>query len=202
MMSVSGHWRLLKPVVFLAALLPLLGLLAGLFGLTGQSLGPNPVRELLHATGQYALNALMLTLLVSPLRDLSGQWQWLTVRRMLGLWAFTYALLHLAVYVVLELDLDFSDLAREISRRPFIIVGLASLLALLPLAITSTDRMMRKLKKRWQQLHYLIYPATLLAIWHFYWQVKADVLEPLIYGSALVLLLIWRLHYPRYRRRW
>jgi sulfoxide reductase heme-binding subunit YedZ len=199
-MAVSGPWRALKPLVFLLALAPLVSLLAALLGLGDRSLGPNPVRELLHATGEYALNALLLTLLVAPLRDLSGQWQWLTVRRLLGLWAFAYALLHATVYVVLELDLDFSDLAREISRRPFIIVGFLSLLALLPLAITSTDRMMRRLKKRWQHLHYLIYPAAALAIWHFYWQVKADVLEPLIYGSALILLLAWRVHYAYYRR--
>ncbi len=199
-MAVSGLWRALKPLVLLLALAPLVSLLVAVLGLGDRSLGPNPVRELLHATGEYALNALLLTLLVAPLRDLSGQWQWLTVRRLLGLWAFAYALLHATVYVVLELDLDFSDLAREISRRPFIIVGFLSLLALLPLAITSTDRMMRRLKKRWQHLHYLIYPAAALAIWHFYWQVKADVLEPLIYGGALILLLAWRVHYAYYRR--
>ena len=135
----------------------------------------------------------MFTLLISPLRDLTGQWQWLSVRRMLGLWAFAYALLHFLVYTILELDLDARDLLQEIARRPFILVGLASLLSLLPLALTSTDRMMRRLKKRWQQIHYLIYPATALAIWHFYWQVKADVLEPLIYLCALILLLTWRI---------
>lgn len=191
-MSPAGSWRLLKPLVFISVIAPFLGLLAGLFGIAGQTLGPNPVRTLLHATGTYALNSLMFTLLVSPLRDLTGQWQWLIVRRMLGLTAFAYALLHFLVYAILELDLDARDLAQEIIRRPFIIVGLVSLLSLLPLALTSTDRMMRRLKKRWQQLHYLIYPATALAIWHFYWQVKADVIEPLLYLSALILLLAWR----------
>lgn len=191
-MSPAGSWRLLKPLVFISVIAPFLGLLAGLFGIAGQTLGPNPVRTLLHATGTYALNSLMFTLLVSPLRDLTGQWQWLIVRRMLGLTAFAYALLHFLVYAILELDLDARDLAQEIIRRPFIIVGIVSLLSLLPLALTSTDRMMRRLKKRWQQLHYLIYPATALAIWHFYWQVKADVIEPLLYLSALILLLAWR----------
>lgn len=191
-MSPAGPWRLLKPLVFISVIASFLGLLAGLFGIAGQTLGPNPVRTLLHATGTYALNSLMFTLLVSPLRDLTGQWQWLIVRRMLGLTAFAYALLHFLVYAILELDLDARDLAQEIIRRPFIIVGIVSLLSLLPLALTSTDRMMRRLKKRWQQLHYLIYPATALAIWHFYWQVKADVIEPLLYLSALILLLAWR----------
>ena len=192
-MSPAGPWRLLKPLVVIGAFWPLGWLLAGLFGIADQTLGPNPVRELLHATGTYALNSFMFTLLISPLRDLTGQWQWLSVRRMLGLWAFAYALLHFLVYTILELDLDARDLLHEIARRPFILVGLASLLSLLPLALTSTDRMMRRLKKRWQQIHYLIYPATALAIWHFYWQVKADVLEPLIYLCALILLLTWRI---------
>lgn len=200
-MTAPGAWRALKPIVFLLAAWPLWGLLAGLFEIQNASLGPNPVRELLHATGSYALNALLLTLLIAPIRDLSGQWQWLIVRRMLGVWAFTYAALHLTVYAVLELELDASALLQEIIRRPFILVGMASLLALLPLAITSTDRLMRKLKKRWQQLHYLIYPATALAIWHFHWQVKADVLEPLVYWCALLLLLLWRFSYRHYRRR-
>lgn len=192
MMAVAGAWRALKPIAFIAAVLPLLGLMAALLQMGGTSLGPNPVRELLHATGKESLNWLLITLLISPIREISGQWQWLTIRRMLGLWAFFYALLHLAVYVILELELDWSELTQEIIRRPFILVGLASFLALLPLAATSTQRMMRRLKKRWQQLHYLIYPATALAIWHYYWQVKADVLEPLVYASALVLLLSWR----------
>jgi sulfoxide reductase heme-binding subunit YedZ len=114
---------------------------------------------------------------------------------MLGLFSFAYALMHFLIYAVLELDLDFSDLAREIARRPFIIVGSIALLALIPLAITSTNRMMRKLGRRWQTLHQLIYPITILAVWHYYWQVKADIREPLIYAAALGALLgyrIWR----------
>ena len=150
------------------------------------------MRELLHTSGKEALNWLLLTLMISPIREISGQWQWLSIRRMVGLWAFFYALLHFLVYAILELELDLSDLAQEIARRPFILVGLASLLTLIPLAATSTDRMMRRLKRRWQRLHYLIYPATALAIWHYYWQVKADVLQPLVYLAAFVLLLSWR----------
>lgn len=191
-MIVAGLWRALKPTAFAIALLPLLAMLAGLFNLAGASLGPNPVRELLHTSGKEALNWLLLTLMISPIREISGQWQWLSIRRMVGLWAFFYALLHFLVYAILELELDLSDLAQEIARRPFILVGLASLLTLIPLAATSTDRMMRRLKRRWQRLHYLIYPATALAIWHYYWQVKADVLQPLVYLAAFVLLLSWR----------
>ena len=156
------------------------------------SLGANPQEEILRGLGRQTLVLLWLVLLVPVLQR--TLWPGvLTARRMLGLWAFAYALLHFLVYTILELDLDARDLLQEIARRPFILVGLASLLSLLPLALTSTDRMMRRLKKRWQQIHYLIYPATALAIWHFYWQVKADVLEPLIYLCALILLLTWRI---------
>ncbi len=189
--------RGIKPLVYLLASLPALWLLSGALGLAGQSLGPNPVREMLHVTGKTSLNLLLLTLLVSPLRELTGQSIWQRPRRMLGLFAFGYALLHFVVYAVLELELDLGDLAREISRRPFIIVGTVALLAMVPLAVTSTDRMMRRLGRRWQSLHRLVYPIALLGVWHYYWQVKADIREPLLYAAALALLLLWR-----YRRRW
>lgn len=185
--------RLIKPAVFFAALAPLAWLLLGAFNLAGQSLGPNPVREMLHFTGKTALNLLMITLLVSPLRELTGSALWQRPRRMLGLFAFAYALLHFLVYAVLELDLDFSDLARELTRRPYIIIGSIALLALVPLAVTSTDRMMRRLGRRWQRLHLLVHPITILAIWHYYWQVKADIREPLLYATALAALLAWRI---------
>lgn len=185
--------RSLKPIVFVAALIPAALLIAGALGVANQSLGPNPIREMLHVTGKTALNLLMITLMVSPLRAVTG---WVAIqgtRRMLGLFSFAYALLHFLIYAMLELDLDFSDLAREIARRPFIIVGFVALLALIPLAVTSTNKMMRKLGRRWQTLHRLIYPITLLGVWHYYWQVKADIREPLIYAAALVILLGFRL---------
>lgn len=184
--------RAMKPTIFLLASLPLLLLLAGAFGVAGQTLGPNPIREMLHVTGRTALNLLLITLLASPLRALTGQLRWQRPRRMLGLFAFAYALLHFLVYAILELDLDFSDLAREISRRPFIIVGTVALLAMIPLAATSTDRMMRRLGRRWSSLHKLVYPIALFGVWHYYWQVKADVTEPLLYAAALALLLGFR----------
>lgn len=184
-----------KTVQWLAgcgASVPLLWLLAAVFGLWGQSLGANPVREMLHFTGKTSLNLLMLTLLSSPLRTISGQLFWQYPRRQLGVFTFVYALLHFLVYAVLELDLDLGDLAKELTRRPYIIVGSAALLGLVPLAATSTDRMMRRLGRRWQQLHWLVYPIAILAVWHFFWQVKADVREPLGYAAALALLLGWR----------
>lgn len=187
--------RWLKSLTFVSASVPLMLLIAGVLGIAGQTLGPNPIREMLHMTGKTSLNLLMITLMVSPLRETTGWIVLLGIRRMLGLFSFAYALMHFLIYAVLELDLDFSDLAREIARRPFIIVGSVALLALIPLAITSTNRMMRKLGRRWQTLHQLIYPITILAVWHYYWQVKADIREPLIYAAALGALLgyrIWR----------
>jgi sulfoxide reductase heme-binding subunit YedZ len=115
--------------------------------------------------------------------------------------AFSYALLHFLVYAVLELELQLGELGRELARRPYILVGTVALLALIPLAITSTDRMMRRLGRRWQRLHRLIYPITALGIWHYYWQVKADIREPLIYLGLLALLLAWRARSARLRRR-
>jgi sulfoxide reductase heme-binding subunit YedZ len=182
----------IKPLVWLGALAPLAFIVAGIFGIEGQSLGPNPIRETLHITGKTSLNLLLITLCATPLRELTGNVLWLRPRRLLGLWAFTYAVLHFLVYAVLELELQFGELGREIARRPYILVGTVALLALIPLALTSTARMMRTLGRRWQRLHRLIYPIAALGIWHYYWQVKADVREPLLYAAGLTLLLAWR----------
>ena len=182
----------MKRLAFCGALVPLLWLIAAAFGLAGLSLGPNPSRELLHFTGKTALNLLWIGLLASPLRRLTGDPAWIRPRRIVGLFAFGYALLHFVIYAALELGLDFSDLAREIVKRPFIVVGTLALILLVPLAATSTDRMMRRLGRRWQSLHRLVYPATILVVWHFWWQVKKDVTEPLLYATALALLLGFR----------
>jgi len=185
--------RALKTLFFVGASTPIVLLIAGTAGVADQSLGPNPIREMLHITGKTALNLLMITLMVTPVRVATGCVVVRSVRRALGLFVFAYALLHFLIYAVLELDLDFSDLGREIVRRPFIIVGMIALLALIPLAITSTNRMMRKLGRRWQTLHQLIYPIAILGVWHYYWQVKADVREPLIYAGLLAALMGYRI---------
>jgi len=191
--------RALKTLVFIGASIPVVLLLAGIAGVAGQSLGPNPIREMLHVTGKTSLNLLMITLMVTPTRIVTGWVALQAVRRTLGLFAFAYAVLHFLIYAVLELDLDFSDLSREIVRRPFIIVGMIALLALIPLAVTSTNRMMRKLGRRWQTLHRLIYPIAILGVWHYYWQVKADIREPLIYAGILAVLLGYRIWLRRRR---
>ena len=192
---------LIKPLVWLGALAPLALIVVGVFELAGQSLGPNPIREILHVTGKTSLNLLLITLCATPLRELTGQTWWVRPRRLLGLMAFSYALLHFLVYAVLELELQLGELGRELARRPYILVGTVALLALIPLAITSTDRMMRRLGRRWQRLHRLIYPITALGIWHYYWQVKADIREPLIYLGLLAVLLAWRARSAWLRRK-
>lgn len=183
-----------EQLALLAALLPFAWMASALFDLFGQSLGPNPSRELLHSSGKTALNALWLTLALRPLQQLTGRIEFLWLRRLAGLTSFAYATLHLLVYAILELALDWSDLGNEIAKRPFIIVGLIALIGMIPMAATSTDRAMRRLGRRWQRMHYAIYPVAILAVWHYYWQIKLDTTEPLIYTGVLALLLGYRLY--------
>ena len=183
-----------EQLALLVALLPFAWMTSALFDLFGQSLGPNPSRELLHSSGKTALNALWLTLALRPLQQLTGRIEFLWLRRLAGLTSFAYAILHLLVYAILELALDWSDLGNEIAKRPFIIVGLIALIGMIPMAATSTDRAMRRLGRRWQRMHYAIYPVAILAVWHYYWQVKLDTTEPLIYTGILALLLGYRLY--------
>lgn len=187
-------FRLHRPIAFIGASLPLLWLLAGGVGVSGLTLGPNPIREMLHVTGKTAVNLLMIALALGLLSRESRDARWLRSRRIVGLFAFFYAALHLTIYIALELEFDFSDIAREFALRPYIIVGAAAWLTLLPLAATSTDRWMQRLGRRWTRLHALIYPATALALWHYAWQVKLDLLEPALYACALTVLawLRWR----------
>lgn len=199
MNTEQRYRRVYQPLLIAAALTPLGVLLARGLGWGGLTLGPDAARELLHVLGKSALNLLWLTLLVSPLREWLRAPQLLRLRRTLGLFAFGYALLHFLVYLLLDLGLDARQLAVDLVKRPYILVGSTALLALLPLAVTSTQNMMRRLGRRWQTLHRLIYPAALLAVWHYTWQVKADLTEPLLYGGALLFLLGWRVW--RARRR-
>lgn len=182
--------RLLKPVLFVACLLPLAWLIAQA---VGNRLGANPVEALTHATGLWALRLLLLTLAMTPLRRVTG-WAWpLRVRRMLGLFAFGYVLAHFTVWLVLDRALDWSTVGEDIVKRPFITVGIAALVLLVPLAVTSTNGWMRRLGRRWKQLHRLVYVIAVLAVLHFLWLVKADLLEPGIYGALLAVLLVARL---------
>ncbi|HQW09305.1 MAG TPA: protein-methionine-sulfoxide reductase heme-binding subunit MsrQ [Steroidobacteraceae bacterium] len=200
-MTVAKRYRYLwKPLAFIAALTPALLMLAGGFGIAGRRLGTDPVEDLLLTCGKTALNLLCLTLAVTPVARSAHQPQLLRLRRMLGLFAFFYVLLHFAVYLVLDRGLDVAMIVKDITKRPYITIGFVALVLLIPLAATSTQRMMRRLGRRWQTLHRLIYPISILAAWHFYWQVKRDVTEPLIYAAIIATLLGWRV-WHRQRRK-
>ena len=193
--------RALKVVVFALCLVPLLKLGLETFNVGGLSLGANPIEELIHRLGKWGLNFLLITLAVTPLRKLTG-WNWsIRFRRMLGLFAFFYVLLHFLAYAGLDQRFDFAAILEDIVERPYITIGLTALLLLLPLAVTSTNGMMRRLGKRWKKLHRLIYIIGILGVWHFYWQVKLDTLEALIYAGILTVLLAFRLVDRRSRER-
>jgi len=192
-LNVDQRYRFVyKPLVFAASVTPLVWLVCAGVGLFGLSLGPDPIKFTLHWIGKTALNFLMLTLMVTPVRQLAGLPHLVRIRRMLGLFAFFYALLHFTIYLVLDQELDFGDVIADIAKRPYITIGFTALLILTPLAITSTNKMMRRLGKRWQTLHRWVYVATTLGVWHYYWQVKKDVREPLIYAGILAVLLGYR----------
>ena len=192
-MRVEQRYRFLyKPAVFAASLAPFAWLTCSAFGWLGFSAGVDPVKFLELECGQTALNFIFITLLVTPVRQLAGLAHLVRLRRMLGLFAFFYAALHFTVYVVLDLDFDWHILGADIAKRPYITVGFSALVMLIPLAVTSTNRMMRRLGRRWAKLHRLVYVIAMLGVWHFYWQEKVDVREPLLYAAVLALLLGYR----------
>jgi sulfoxide reductase heme-binding subunit YedZ len=181
-----------KPLVFLLCMLPLGWLLLRAFNVAGFSLGPNPVEALLHALGLWGLRLLLLTLCVRPAAVLLRRPRLLRLRRMLGLFAFTYLLLHFLTWLVLDRGLDWGGIVADIAKRPFVTVGFAALLLLVPLAVTSTDRWMRRLGRRWHSLHRLVYVAAALGALHFLWLVKADWREPGLYIALFLVLMAWR----------
>jgi len=189
----KSFYRLTKPALFLLCLLPLAVLLSRAFEVWGMNLGANPVEELLHELGRWGLKLLFLTLAVTPLRRWTG-WNWLLrFRRMLGLYAFFYIVLHFLTYAVLDQGLDVALVIEDVIKRPYITLGMTGLLLLIPLAATSTRGMMRRMGKRWSMLHRLVYVIAILGVWHFYWQVKLDTLEALVYTIVLVVLLATRI---------
>jgi sulfoxide reductase heme-binding subunit YedZ len=189
----------LKPVVFLACLIPALQLsigalnAAGVLHIDGISLGADPVEVMLHTCGRWTLNFLMITLCMTPLRDLTHSTVWLRFRRMFGLFALFYVLLHFSVYLLLDQSGKLGALWQDIVKRPYITLGMLGLLLLIPLGVTSTAQAQRRLGRRWTQLHRLVYVIAILGVWHFWWQVKKDISEPLLYVCGLSLLLGYRL---------
>ncbi len=184
--------RIAKALLFVAALAPLARLVAGV-AFFPDSLGANPAEFITRSLGDWTLRFLLITLAVTPLRRLSG-WHWLLrFRRMLGLYAFFYAVVHLSSYVAFDHAFDVAEIAKDIVKRPFITVGFTALVLTLPLALTSTDGMVKRLgAKRWIAVHRLVYVIAPLGVLHFWWMVKRDVTEPAIYAAILGVLLGYR----------
>lgn len=188
-MSPRTFRRTVRVAVFLACLVPLAVLLADLFG---GRLGPEPIRAAELRTGIWALTLLVVTLAITPLRRLTG-WNVLGgYRRMLGLFAFTYACLHFLTWFGVDQFFALAYIGKDIVKRPYITVGFASFLLMIPLAITSRTSMVRRLGKRWATLHSLVYLAALGGVVHFVWEVKADLKQPTIYALIIVGLLLLR----------
>lgn len=181
----------IKAGLFLAALVPLGAIAAAA---ARGDLGSNPVEALLHHFGEWALRLMLVTLAVTPLRRLTGWNQAARLRRMLGLFAFFYVVLHLAVYVVLDRSLLVEEVLDDLVKRPYVMAGFGAFVLLVPLAATSTNAMVRRLGgRRWRRLHRIVYVAAAGGVVHFWWLVKADVREPLVYAALLALLLALRL---------
>ena len=179
--------RVVKPALYLAAVLPFTWLMFAL--VTGLVMG-DEVKFMQHVTGDTALTCLMLTLSVTPLRRLTGWNELIKVRRLIGLTAFWYACLHLSTYLVFDQSLSIDEIAKDIVKHPWVLVGFTAFLCLVPLAITSTTGWVRRLGgKRWQRLHRLVYVAAIAGVLHYFWLVKKDIQAPLVYGAILLVLL-------------
>lgn len=185
--------RAAKPLLFATALLPLAALL---YGAVAGTLGANPAEALIRSTGDWTLRLLCLTLAVTPLRQWTGWHALARLRRLLGLFTFFYGVLHFLCFAWLDMGFALDAIVRDIAKRPFILVGTAALLLMLPLAATSFNRAIKALgAKRWQQLHRLVYATAGLAILHFFWMraAKNDFAEVAVYAGVLSVLMGWRL---------
>jgi len=186
---LSTKWA--KVTVFLVSMMPFVALC--MRAVRGD-LGANPVEFLQHATGDWTLRFLVFTLAITPFRKVLNLPELIRFRRMLGLFAFFYVCLHFLTYLGPDQSFDLSAMWKDVYKRPFITVGFAAFVLLIPLAITSTTGWIRRLGgKRWQQLHRVIYAAAILGVIHYYWLVKSDVRKPLFYGALFGVLFLWRL---------
>jgi len=197
--ALTRRILLLKAAVWALGLLPLVRvawwLRDGLYGL-----GANPIERVLHHSGWWTLTLLLVTLLITPLRRITGRNELARLRRPLGLFAFAWGTVHLALYLGLDQGFAWSYIVEDVIERPFITVGVAAWLLLLPLAVTSTRGWIRRLGRRWTLLHRLVYATAVLGIIHFYWRVKADTREPLIFAAAFVALMALRMRWTAKER--
>jgi sulfoxide reductase heme-binding subunit YedZ len=183
--------RWIKPVIFLACLLPLAHLGWKAYN---QALGANPIEVITHATGDWTIRFLLVTLSITPLRKLTGQLALIRFRRMFGLFAFFYGVLHFLTYIWLDKFFNLHEMLADVAKRRFITVGFTGFVLLIPLAVTSTKGWIRRLGgRRWNLLHRLIYISAIAGVIHYLWLVKADISKPLQYAAILSLLLGYRL---------
>ncbi len=192
-LSTALLHRAAKPVLFVLCLLPLAWLV---YGAAADQLGANPAEALIRRLGDWTLRGLWLTLAITPLRELTGLAALARFRRMLGVFSFSYASLHLLAYGWLDMGLDFGDIGRDIAKRPFILMGFTAWTLMLPLAATSFNRAIKALgARRWQTLHRAVYAISVITLLHFIWMRagKHNFAEPAVYGAVLAVLLGWRL---------
>ena len=183
-----------RPSVFLLSTIPFVIIAYKIFF---NKLGPEPIKEITHHTGEWTLLFLIFTLSMSPLKQITNMNIWISVRRMLGLFAFFYASLHMLTYVGLDYRFNINEISKDILTKRFIFVGFAAWLLLFPLALTSSKKMMSVLKQYWKKLHRLVYLIALLGVTHFIWLVKKDVTEPLIYLLIILFLLAFRVKFKK-----
>ncbi len=187
---VRWQQRMGKPVVFTLCLLPFVLLVLRLLT---NDLGANPVEAFTRKSGEWGLRFLLITLAVTPLKQIIKQGWPMRYRRMLGLFVFFYVCMHLSSYIVLDQFFDWREIWADILKRPFITIGMTAFVLLIPLAVTSNKAMIKRLGRNWQRLHRLIYPISICAVLHFFWLVKADLYWPTVYAVILFILLAFRL---------
>ena len=184
-----------KPSIFFFSLIPFFLII---YKTIFNELGPEPVKEITHLTGEWTLLFIIFTLSMSPLKKITKLNIWISFRRMLGLFLFFYATLHMLTYVVIDYRLDLQSISKDIFTKRFIFVGFAAWLLLTPLALTSSKKAMMFLKDKWKKIHRLIYIIAILGVVHFIWLVKKDLTEPLIYMAIILILLLFRLKFKKF----
>lgn len=199
------RWQLglIKVAVWVACLAPLGWLLARLFRIAGPIVA-DPAYDFVHVLGKTGINILLITLAITPIRVLTGFNLLVRFRRMLGLFAFFYLSLHFTAFVIFDLQFDWGLIFEEIVSRPYLTIGMLALVLMIPLAVTSTRGMQRRLGRRWTKLHRLVYVIAILGVWHFWWHGKQASNEPVIYAGILTVLLgfrVWRSWQRRQRRQ-
>ena len=186
--------RYLKPGVFVLSIIPFL-LIS--YQIIFNKLGPEPVKEITHFTGEWTLIFICLTLAMSPLKRLTNSIFWINIRRMLGLFVFFYATLHLLTYVAIDYRFDWEPIINDVIKKKYIYIGFSAWLLLIPLALTSSKKMVKLLKQNWKKLHRLIYIIAIFGSLHFIWLSKTIFFKPLIFLVILIILLLFRVKFKK-----